>query len=417
LNLFRREALAGRQQAWLGSIELMQPLSLRLMGFLALCAVIGVIAFLFVGEYTRKARVAGYLVPDRGVLRVASPQAATVLERRAVEGQVVHAGDVLFVLALDSASQSIEGIAQNLVEREQSLQGTSVQARQLMQTQAQGLLARREGLLRELAQLETESDLQTQRLALAKESLVRFENLARDQFISAAQLQTRREELLGLQANAQALQRQRESLRRDLQAVDAERAELPLKHEVQQGEIARDLAELRKQGLETEGRRRLVLRAPVDGIVASLQADPGQGVAANALLANVLPADTRMQAQLYAPSSAVGFVHPQQPVMLRYQAYPYEKFGQQRGRVLQVARTPLSPAELAALNLPVGLSQAQAGEPLYRITVALDAQTVQAYGQPQQLAAGMQLDADVLLESRRLIEWIFEPLLSLARRV
>lgn len=395
----------------------MQPLSLRLMGFLALCAVIGVIAFLFVGEYTRKARVAGYLVPDRGVLRVASPQAATVLERRAVEGQVVHAGDVLFVLALDSASQSIEGIAQNLVEREQSLQGTSVQARQLMQTQAQGLLARREGLLRELAQLETESDLQTQRLALAKESLVRFENLARDQFISAAQLQTRREELLGLQANAQALQRQRESLRRDLQAVDAERAELPLKHEVQQGEIARDLAELRKQGLETEGRRRLVLRAPVDGIVASLQADPGQGVAANALLANVLPADTRMQAQLYAPSSAVGFVHPQQPVMLRYQAYPYEKFGQQRGRVLQVARTPLSPAELAALNLPVGLSQAQAGEPLYRITVALDAQTVQAYGQPQQLAAGMQLDADVLLESRRLIEWIFEPLLSLARRV
>ncbi len=395
----------------------MQPLSLRLMGLLALCAVSAVIAFLFVGQYTRKARVAGYLVPDRGVLRVSSPQAATVLERSVVEGQQVHAGDVLFVLSLDSASQSVEGIAQNLVERERSLQGTSEQARQLMQTQAQGLLARREGILRELAAAQKEADLQAQRLVLAKESLARFENLARDQFISAAQLQTRREELIGLQATAQTLERQRENLRRDLQAVDAERAELPLKHEVQQGEIARDLAELRKQGLETEGKRRLVMRAPVDGIVASLQADPGQGVTANALLANVLPTNTKMQAQLYAPSSAVGFVHPQQTVMLRYQAYPYEKFGQQSGRVLQVARTPLSPAELSALNLPVGLTQAQAGEPLYRITVALDAQTVEAYGQPQQLAAGMQLDADVLLESRRLIEWIFEPILSLARRV
>lgn len=395
----------------------MQPLSLRLMGLLALCAVAAVIAFLFVGQYTRKARVAGYLVPDRGVLRVSSPQAATVLERSVVEGQQVHAGDVLFVLSLDSASQSVEGIAQNLVERERSLQGTSEQARQLMQTQAQGLLARREGILRELAAAQKEADLQAQRLVLAKESLARFENLARDQFISAAQLQTRREELIGLQATAQTLERQRENLRRDLQAVDAERAELPLKHEVQQGEIARDLAELRKQGLETEGKRRLVMRAPVDGIVASLQADPGQGVTANALLANVLPTNTKMQAQLYAPSSAVGFVHPQQTVMLRYQAYPYEKFGQQSGRVLQVARTPLSPAELSALNLPVGLTQAQAGEPLYRITVALDAQTVEAYGQPQQLAAGMQLDADVLLESRRLIEWIFEPILSLARRV
>jgi len=395
----------------------MQPLSLRLMGLLALCAVAAVIAFLFVGQYTRKARVAGYLVPDRGVLRVSSPQAATVLERNVVEGQQVQAGDVLFVLSLDSGSQSVEGIAQNLVERERSLQGTSEQTRQLMRTQVQGLLARREGILRELAAAQKEADLQAQRLVLAKESLARFENLARDQFISAAQLQTRREELIGLQASAQTLERQRENLRRDLQAVDAERAELPLKQEVQQGEIARDLAELRKQGLETEGKRRLVMRAPVDGIVASLQADPGQGVTANALLANVLPTNTKMQAQLYAPSSAVGFVHPQQTVMLRYQAYPYEKFGQQSGRVLQVARTPLSPAELSALNLPVGLTQAQAGEPLYRITVALDAQTVEAYGQPQQLSAGMQLDADVLLESRRLIEWIFEPILSLARRV
>ena len=104
-------------------------------------------------------------------------------------------------------------------------------------------------------------------------------------------------------------------------------------------------------------------------------------------------------------------------MQLRYQAFPYQKFGQQRGRVLQVSRTPLSPAELAGLNLPVALSQGAGSEPLYRITVALERQTVAAYGQEQALAAGMQLDADVLLERRRLIEWIFEPLLSLAQRV
>ena len=412
--LFRREALAGQQQAWLGSLQLMQPISLRLMGLFALCAVVAVLAFLSFGEYTRKARVAGYLVPDRGVLRVTSPQAATVLERRVAEGQQVRAGDVLFVLALDSASQSIEGIAQNLVQREQSLQGTATQQQLLTQAQAHALEARRQGLRRELDAAQVEADLQTERLALAKQSLQRFENLARDQFISAAQLQTKREDLLGLQANAQALQRQREGLRRELQDAEAQLAELPLKNEVRQGELARDLAELRKQGLETEGKRRLVLRAPSDGVVAGLQADPGQSLAANALLANVLPADTRMQAQLYAPSSAVGFLRPEQTVMLRYQAFPFEKFGQQRGHVLQVTRTPLAPAELAALNLPL---RPAGNEPLYRITVALDAQTVQAYGQPQALAAGMQLDANVLLERRRLIEWIFEPLLGLARRV
>ncbi len=54
---------------------------------------------------------------------------------------------------------------------------------------------------------------------------------------------------------------------------------------------------------------------------------------------------------------------------------------------------------------------------MYRITVALERQQVQAYGQPQALAPGMQLDADVLLDRRRLIEWIFEPVLGVAGRV
>jgi membrane fusion protein len=49
--------------------------------------------------------------------------------------------------------------------------------------------------------------------------------------------------------------------------------------------------------------------------------------------------------------------------------------------------------------------------------VVLERQSVQAYGQAQPLAAGMQLEADVLLDRRRLIEWIFEPLLSVTGRV
>ena len=51
------------------------------------------------------------------------------------------------------------------------------------------------------------------------------------------------------------------------------------------------------------------------------------------------------------------------------------------------------------------------------ITVTLDQQSVQAYGQAQPLTPGMQIDADVMLDRRRLIEWIFEPLLSVTGRI
>jgi membrane fusion protein len=82
-----------------------------------------------------------------------------------------------------------------------------------------------------------------------------------------------------------------------------------------------------------------------------------------------------------------------------------------------VSRTPLQSAELASLPLPESLRATPAAEPLYRITVSLDRQAVQAYGQAQPLVPGMRLDADVLLDRRRLIEWLFEPLLSVTGRV
>ena len=85
---------------------------------------------------------------------------------------------------------------------------------------------------------------------------------------------------------------------------------------------------------------------------------------------------------------------------------------------MQVSRTPLAGQRTGGrCRWPRARHPGRAREPLYRITVALDAQTVQAYGRGQPLVAGMQLDADVLLERRRLIEWIFEPLFSVAGRV
>jgi membrane fusion protein len=52
-------------------------------------------------------------------------------------------------------------------------------------------------------------------------------------------------------------------------------------------------------------------------------------------------------------------------------------------------------------------------EPLYRITVALERQTVTAYGNAVPLQPGMELEADVVIETRSLIEWVFDPLFTL----
>ena len=417
-SFFRPEALEHRERDWLGSIQLIRPVSLAVLTALVLLIALAVAAYLALGQYTRKARVGGYLVPDRGVIRLVAPQAGTVVESHVAEGRSVRRGEVLFVLAVGQATMSGDtqaAVQSSIASRALSLQGAARQRSLLEQNQIGAIDRQIDEMQRELGSMKIESDLQTQRLTLAQQAQTQYESLRNDNFVSAAQVRAKAEEVLNVKAQLQGLERQRASRLREIAALQAQRRELPLQAQSAQGAIDRELAALAQQTAENEARQRVVVRAPQDGVVTGVLAEPGQTVTPAVALASLLPADAKLQAQLFAPSSAVGFVRAHQVVQLRYQAFPYQKFGHQSGEVVQVSRSPLQAAELAGLALPASLSAS--GEPLYRITVALDQQSVAAYGQPQALSPGMQLEADVLLDRRRLIEWLFEPVLGIAGRV
>jgi len=160
-NLFRREALEHRRQDWLGSIQLIRPLSLSVLTGLVVLTAAVVAGYLTLGEYTRKARVSGYLVPDRGVIRLVPPQAATVVEAQATEGQAVHAGDVLFVLAVGQATLSGDtqaAVQSSLATREQSLLSAARERVQLEQAQSAAIdaqIAKLQGRIEELQQIRS----------------------------------------------------------------------------------------------------------------------------------------------------------------------------------------------------------------------------------------------------------------------
>ena len=420
ISLFRPEALQEHQQAWLGSIQLIRPVSLAVLTTFVLVVVLAVGVVLVEGRYTRKAHVSGYLVPDKGVVRLLPQQTGTVLERRVAEGQSVRQGDILFVLSTDRATLAGDTqatVQTSLAVRENSLRESARQKASLQQEVRAGFGRQVDELRRELTQLDAEAELQSQRLLLAQQAQARVESLHAENFISQAQVQAKSEEVLGVRAQIQSLVRQRSAKLREIGALEAQQRELPLRTQALQGEIDRDLASLAQESAENQAKQRMVIRAPQDGVVTAVLADPGQAVSPASPVASLLPLGAKLQAQLFAPSSAVGFLRQNQPVQLRYQAFPYQKFGHHAGQVLQVSRTPLQASDLAALPLPESMKSTPSAEPLYRITVVLDQQAVQAYGQAQPLSAGMQIDADVMLDRRRLIEWIFEPLLSVTGRV
>ena len=200
-SIFRREVLESLQTSWIGEIQLVRPLSLSLLTGGVALAVLAVGAFLALGEYTRKVQVSGVLVPDRGVIRLVPPQDAVVIERRVAEGADVRAGEVLFVLSLDRAAAAGDtqaAVQRTLAEREKSLRDAARPATGAARQPGTLALARRHAdLLRELAALDAEAALLAQRIALAEQAQARLESLRGDNFVSAAQVQAKAEELLG----------------------------------------------------------------------------------------------------------------------------------------------------------------------------------------------------------------------------
>ncbi|HGM7285264.1 TPA: HlyD family efflux transporter periplasmic adaptor subunit [Stenotrophomonas maltophilia] len=132
---------------------------------------------------------------------------------------------------------------------------------------------------------------------------------------------------------------------------------------------------------------------------------PGKSVVAGEPLLSLLPEGSMLQAQLLVPSSGIGFVREGDLVLLRHQAYPYQKFGAHEGRVLNISRSAISSAD------------ASVSEPVYKVLVSLRSQTVQAYGLQEPLRPGMRVDADIVGDRRKIYEWVLEPLYSVSGRL
>ena len=412
-TLFRQEAIDAQRERHLGDALTARPLALSLLTALGVLVALAVVLFGFVAEYTRKAHVAGYLAPTHGLIKLHAPQAGTLTETYVEEGRRVARGDPLYVLSTERSSlaapEAQAAAIGQLRGRRASLAREIEEQASLALVTKQDFEQRMRDVDVEITQLNAAVATQGERLASSHATLDRQAALARQGFFSEAQLAQQREQVLEQQARLQAVERSRTALARDRASLDAALVAHQPKATSEHAAIERQISALDQELTEYQARRALLITAPADGVVTTILAERGQSVNAGAPLLSIIPEGAALQAQLLVPSRAAGFIATGQHVALRYQAFPFQRFGSSHGVVKEISRTLITPGDT---QLPAALA-----EPAYRITVALERHTVPAYGKDFPLQAGMLLDADIALDRRRLVEWVFEPLIAVASRV
>ncbi|QUI65204.1 HlyD family efflux transporter periplasmic adaptor subunit [Pseudoalteromonas sp. A22] len=408
-NLFRREVLEHKQHRLEGTISLIQPPVFKTLGLLILTVVILSIVFLSSGSYTRKERVSGVIEPSGGLLRVAAMQQGVVSEVLVKEGEQVAAGQPLLRIASAKHSTEATELNQALLNQYRFQQKNLLQQIEQLRGQYQldiEELQQQETTVKEkLKELESQASTFQERLLLNQDLVSQIATLKGTGYISELELQRQKDTLLSLKQQASSIRSERIALESQLKNIKNQLAKLPIEHQNRTSQLQSQQADLLIQISSIEQERLGEVRAAQSGVVTGLLAKLGKNVSIGQHLLTLIPEDSDMQAIVYIPTSAFGFIKEGQETKLRYHAFPYEKFGIYKGKIVELSNSVILPEET---NMP-GIIQ----EPAYRVVVALDEQAVKAYGKDTVLRAGMTLDADIVVEERSLLRWLFDPVFSI----
>lgn len=380
-------------------------------GLILVLAVV-VLAFLMTARYARKETVTGSLVAEAGAQQLTAPRSGVIQEVMVEEGETVSAGDPILTVSYDTTSASGQSISSLLgASTEAQADAISIQGRaraSALDSQIQELRARRAGLIDERSRLVQDRPLQEERIVLAEETVRATRQIYDRQLIAAPQMRQREEALLAARQQLGSIDLQIGRSSAEVSQIDAQIRRLTAEKVDTAAASQEAAARLNERQAGVLGQQGQLMAARFSGRVAALTARPGKSVQPGDPLAVVLPDGVGLEAELWVPSRAAGFLSEGDRVRIMFDAFPYQRFGMGSGRVIQISRSPTLPDDLPT---PI-----ETKEPLYRVRVRLDSQSVHAYGKSWSLTPGSRLNADLILDDRSLITWLLDPILAARAR-
>jgi HlyD family secretion protein len=407
-----------------------------LIGLLALLAALLVWAAL--GRLDVVAVAEGKLVPQ-SYLKIVQPAEAGIVKQILVqEGQAVTAGQVL--MRMDAALSESDGktlsndhalkrLSLRRIDAQLAGTGFAREARDPGELYAQVAAQYQANRLAfEAAITQEKSVLEKARHDLAAAQEIRqkllqvlphyqeqeqaYARLARDGFVgkilSTDKVRERIEKEQDLKAQEYAIAGSRDTIAQSEHRIAQINAEYRKQLQTERVEVAAQLERLTQELAKQQHRHGLLeLKAPQGGLVKDLATHTaGTVVSPGTVLMTLVPQDEALHAEVWVSNQDVGFVRASQPVKLKLQTFQFQKYGMLDGSVQQVS----ADASDAPGKVPAESGeQPSAGSLVYRTLVALGDQHLSADGERYALSPGMQVQAEIKLGTRTVLEYLLSP--------
>jgi hemolysin D len=356
-------------------------------------------------------KATGKIVPSGRTKSIASVDVASVRAIHVVEGQSVHAGDVLIELdagafeADERKAESALDAARLEMARSRALIAAIDTGRAPVLAPIRGisgeaftratahLSGQYRDYLAKLTQLEGEIERYSGVLNLAQDRARKYADLARTQDVSADSASEKLQAAVDLEGQLAEARNARWS-----HIADTRR---------QAFESLTDAGKVVASATEDAARavshaRLLTLRAPVDGFVQQLTVHTTGGVVPMAQsLLSIVPREDGIEVEGYVDDKDIGFVREGQSAEVKVDAFDYTRHGMIHGWVESVSKDAIDADDEHG--------------PTYRAKIRLDHPFILIDGRPVRLTAGMSVSVEIKTGTRRVIEYVLSPLLKYRR--
>jgi len=375
------------------------PWAARGLAWMLLTMFAVAMAALVVVQVPESVRARFVVVPVKGTDPVRTLHDGIVTAVRVTDAEPVEAGAVLFAV-------SSEEVGDRTAEREAlstSLSGGELRmANERERYENQQRADEQEGarLQQRLRSLESQESLIERQAALAREVAARQQRSFDEGLISwldasRPKLDADRLTAAAEQVRAESAETRAAAARLRFEMASRKAAFDELSRAVQE-ELAR--ARSRKGMLDGESSREgntMFVAAPCGGTVVKLLVrSTGTAVSALDVLAEIVCRDERLQAELTVPQRGLAQLSAGQAVKLRYDAFPYQRYGIRFGTLRWISPSTANQSDGAS----------------FRALADLDEQSLRIGGQDRPVLPGMGGEASVIVGRRSLASYAFEPL-------
>lgn len=358
--------------------------------------------FISFAQIARTETVRGQIRHSGATSKIFASTPGIISKCHGFDGQIVAQSELLaeietkkFLIGGSSLSLvETEALAQEIESLETRLNTADKRADtaiKLAEERLQDARSKANELERLLNLLISERDMATLRLEAAAQNFS-------EGFIVEAEVHNRRETLATIEQRIYATRAEFRSAVSETSIQALTKIQVAEALQVEKADLHQALARAKAQKTRLEADRGYVLRAPTSGKITSYNCRAGEVADVKQPILTIVPSDSALEAELRFPTNTIAFVQKGQPVQLRIDALPYQKFGLFSGRVQSVSETTLSWDEIQEGNPELG--------PVYRVKVELLETSKTRGDQTVDLQSGMEFTADLILEKRSILRWL-----------